>query len=254
MKKEPLFVAFSTQKGGVGKTTFTVLTASYLYYLKGYNVLVIDCDFPQHSIDELRKRDATEVDSDRYYRKLSFEFFKELKRSPYPVICCPPEEAVESARNYINSKNEAFDLVLIDFPGTVNSAGVVHAISQMDYIFVPVMADMVTMTSCLRFATIINENVVLRNAAKLQAVKMFWNRVDRREKTEIYEKYDRIINELGLEILKTTIPDSVRYKKEMAKDRREIFRSTIFPPDKKLLKGSNLEEFIAEICQIINLN
>lgn len=40
MKKETLYVAFSTQKGGVGKTTFTVLVASYLYYLKGYNVSI----------------------------------------------------------------------------------------------------------------------------------------------------------------------------------------------------------------------
>ena len=44
MKKETLYVAFSTQKGGVGKTTFTVLVASYLFYLKGYNVAVVDCD------------------------------------------------------------------------------------------------------------------------------------------------------------------------------------------------------------------
>lgn len=40
MKKETLYVAFSTQKGGVGKTTFTVLVASYLYYLKGAPVKV----------------------------------------------------------------------------------------------------------------------------------------------------------------------------------------------------------------------
>ena len=38
MKKEPLFIAFSTQKGGAGKTTLTVLMASYLYYVKGYDV------------------------------------------------------------------------------------------------------------------------------------------------------------------------------------------------------------------------
>ena len=43
-EKTPLYVAFSTQKGGVGKTTFTVLAASYLYYLKGYDVAVVDCD------------------------------------------------------------------------------------------------------------------------------------------------------------------------------------------------------------------
>ena len=30
MKMKPVFIAFSTQKGGVGKTTFTVLAASYL--------------------------------------------------------------------------------------------------------------------------------------------------------------------------------------------------------------------------------
>ena len=46
MKKETSYVAFSTQKGGVGKTTFTVLVASYLYYLKGYSVAVVDCDYP----------------------------------------------------------------------------------------------------------------------------------------------------------------------------------------------------------------
>lgn len=49
-KDKPLYVAFSTQKGGAGKTTLTVLVASYLHYVKGYDVAVIDCDFPQYSI------------------------------------------------------------------------------------------------------------------------------------------------------------------------------------------------------------
>ena len=32
MEKEPLFIAFASQKGGVGKTAFTVLTAGILHY------------------------------------------------------------------------------------------------------------------------------------------------------------------------------------------------------------------------------
>ena len=44
-EKTPLYVAFSTQKGGVGKTTFTVLAASYLYYLKGYDGIGMLLDF-----------------------------------------------------------------------------------------------------------------------------------------------------------------------------------------------------------------
>ena len=53
-RKTPLYVAFSTQKGGVGKTTFTVLAASCLHYLKGYDVAVVDCDYPA----ALHRRDA----------------------------------------------------------------------------------------------------------------------------------------------------------------------------------------------------
>ena len=53
MKKEPIYVAFSTQKGGAGKTTLTVLAASYLHYEMGYNVAIIDCDFPPVSYTHL---------------------------------------------------------------------------------------------------------------------------------------------------------------------------------------------------------
>ena len=57
-------MVITSGKGGVGKTTFTVLVASYLYYLKRYNVAVVDCDYPQHSISAMRKRDAEQVNSD----------------------------------------------------------------------------------------------------------------------------------------------------------------------------------------------
>ena len=69
-KKIPLYVAFSTQKGGVGKTTFTVLAASYLYYLKGYDVAVVGCGYPQHSIVGMRKRDAEQVGADEDYKDM----------------------------------------------------------------------------------------------------------------------------------------------------------------------------------------
>ena len=50
MEKETLYIAFSTQKGGAGKTTLTVLTASYLHYVKGLEIAVVECDYPQQSI------------------------------------------------------------------------------------------------------------------------------------------------------------------------------------------------------------
>lgn len=90
-EKTPLYVAFSTQKGGVGKTTFTVLAASYLYYLKGYDVAVVDCDYPQHSIAGMRKRDAEQVGADEDYKRMAYEQFTRLGKKAYPVLCSSPE-------------------------------------------------------------------------------------------------------------------------------------------------------------------
>ena len=56
MEQNPLCIAFASQKGGVGKSTLTVLAASWLHYLHGIRVAVVDCDYPQHSILKLSNR------------------------------------------------------------------------------------------------------------------------------------------------------------------------------------------------------
>ena len=45
MSKE-IFVAFATQKGGIGKSTVTALAASYLHNVKGYNVAALSWRVP----------------------------------------------------------------------------------------------------------------------------------------------------------------------------------------------------------------
>ena len=125
-EKTPLYVAFSTQKGGVGKTTFTVLAASYLYYLKGYDVAVVDCDYPQHSIAGMRKRDAEQVGADENYKRMAYEQFTRLEKKAYPVLCSSPEKAIATADEYI--AGHVPDIVFFDLPGTVNSEGVINSL------------------------------------------------------------------------------------------------------------------------------
>lgn len=67
---EPVFVAFATQKGGAGKSTLTALTASYLYYLEGVDVLVIDCDDRQHSQKDYRENDLAVTGENPYLKRL----------------------------------------------------------------------------------------------------------------------------------------------------------------------------------------
>jgi len=92
MKKEPKYVAFSTQKGGAGKTALTVLVASYLHYVRGYNVAVIDCDYPQHSINEMRERDLKMVENDEYYKGMAYEQITRLEgKKCYAVVESSPQ-------------------------------------------------------------------------------------------------------------------------------------------------------------------
>ncbi len=98
-EKTPFYVAFSTQKGGVGKTTFTVLAASYLYYLKGYDVAVVDCDYPQHSIAGMRKRDAEQVGADEDYKRMAYEQFTRLGRKPTRYCAVRPKRRLQRLTN-----------------------------------------------------------------------------------------------------------------------------------------------------------
>jgi hypothetical protein len=51
--------------------------------------------------------------------------------------------------------------------------------------------------------------------------------------------------------METVLPDSKRFRREMTGGHKPVFRSTLFPVDKNLLKGSNIEELVAEFCQTV---
>lgn len=248
MNKRPIYVAFSTQKGGAGKTTLTVLVASYLHFVKGYNVAVVDCDYPQHSIVEMRERDLKMAMDDPYYKRMAYEQVQQLKKKAYPVIESTPEDAVEKVKELADSD---FDIIFFDLPGTVNNAGVVQTLARMDYIFSPIAADRVVMESTLRFVVVLNDTLVTTGKSNIKGLYLLWNMVDGREKSELYDVYENVISELGLSVLKTYLPDSKRFRRELSIGHKALFRSTIFPADKALARGSNLEEITEEILSLI---
>lgn len=251
MEKETLFIAFSTQKGGVGKTAFTVLMSSYLHYVKGLEIAVVDCDYPQHSIAEMRQRDMEQVMKDNYYKQLAYKQFTALKRKAYQVEKSMPEDAIDVAEKLIDGATIQPDIIFFDLPGTLNSRGVVKTLGGMDYIFSPVSADRVVMESTLKFATMLNENLISVGKSDIKGLYLIWNMVDGREKNELYDVYENVIGELGLNILKTFVPDSKRFRRELTSGHKPVFRSTLFPAHNSLLKGSNLIALADEILETI---
>jgi len=250
MNKQSLFVAFSTQKGGAGKTTLTVLAASHLHYNQGYKVAVVDCDYPQFSIADMRKRDVEQVMNDVYYKRMAHIQFSQIGKPAYAVEDCTPVDAIAIAEQL--QKEDDLDFIFFDLPGTLNVAGVVKTLACMDYVFVPVSADRVVLESTLQFASTINDNLITAGKTNIKSMHLIWNMVDGRERTELYDAYDGAIAELGLQVMQTVIPDSKRFRREMSGAHRPVFRSTLFPIDKTLVKGSNMEELINEFLKIEN--
>lgn len=248
MKKEPIYVAFSTQKGGAGKTTLTVLVASYLHYVKGYNVAIVDCDFPQHSIFEMRERDLNTVMEDDHYKAMAYEQFTRLAKKAYPVVESSVKEAIADAEHL--TKQGDFDFVFYDLPGTMNDQELFFTLANMDYIIAPISADRVVLESTLRYMVVVNENLVKPGKSRIKGMHLLWNMVDGREKSELYEVYEAVIQDLGFSILKTFLPDTKRYRREQSISHKALFRSTIFPADKSLIRGSNLDTLVDELLGI----
>jgi cellulose biosynthesis protein BcsQ len=253
--KQPLLIAFSTQKGGVGKTTFTTLAAGYLHYALRYNVAVMDCDYPQWSVHSMRKREAEQLQTNGFYQKKAVQMFEALGKGTYPVICTKPDnDVLARAQEFINSEQADYDVLLFDLPGTINNEGVINTFLGMDYVFIPISASRLAMESTLPFVISVKEMKSKYPQINLKNMYLFWNMVVAGSKRELYEHYESIINRFGISLMKTGIPRSLRYDREQSiGGNSAVFLSTIFPPDKVLLKDSNLDLLMDEILGIINL-
>ncbi len=250
--KQPVLVALSNQKGGVGKSTISVCLASYLYHVMGKNVVIVDCDSHQHSLVNMRKRDIATVEKSDDYKQLVMSQFEKTQRRAYPIV----EATAESALDVINGAMKAnldYDVIFVDLPGSISSKGVLKTIVHMDYVLTPIVADRMVMQSTLIFAAAVLDYCKANSGLPLKEFLLVWNKMDRRASTEVYDSYAKILERLGLHVLDTIIPESRRFDKELSPTGKPFFRSTLFPPPARLLKGSNIDLLADEFCKLVNI-
>ena len=252
--KNPLFLSFCAQKGGVGKSTFTMLVASYLQYTLGINVAILDCDSPQFSIVKQREREQALVKNNESIEKALFDQSERLNNNPYPVIKSSPITCIEDAKVLINNtKEKEYDIIFFDFTGASNVEGLIESILQMDCIFTCIEADKIVLASDLPFALQIRD--AMKTFDKTDNVFLYWNSIDGRVKSEIIAEFEVAISELGLQCMQSRVSQASAFSKELVDDPIKVFRSTIFPFNKKLLGRTpdNFQNYINEFCQILKL-
>lgn len=252
-RKETLKISFSTQKGGVGKSTMTTLIASVLHYRLGFNVLVIDCDFPQYSLTNMRERDKKTIMHNEYHKKVAMRQFQTINKKAYPIIKCKAENALEKASEYVSQSVVRPDVIFFDLPGTANTKGVLTTLMAMDFIFSPITADRLVVESTLGFTKAFLQLPKTVEGNEKQELWLFWNQVDGREKTGIYDAYQSVIKELNLPIMETRIKDSKRFRKETDDTAGYVFRSSLLPAETQLMKITKMDFFVEEFLKITHL-
>lgn len=250
---KPIYISFCNQKGGVGKSCFTILAASYLCYERGFNVAVFDCDYPQHSDMRFREWEKEQVTTNPYYNQQATALFERIKRAVYPILETKPDEALNWVENWLSQTKTQYDIIFFDLPGTVNNRGVLQILDALDYYFTPIEASLPVLESSLSFAATINDTLKRRDKGEIH---LFWNKIDRREKNPLYEQYEKeIIEPLGLPLMQSRFPLSSRFRKVMNAESRNFLVSTIFPAGGAAVKDTsiNVSDFIDELCTILKI-
>ena len=252
-KKQPAIIAFSTQKGGVGKSTFTALLASILHYRLGYQVAVFDCDFPQYSLIQMRERDLKTVMQNEILKKMAHKQFTSINKKAYPVFQSKTDTVLEELDGYVANSAISPDVIFLDLPGTVNTAGILSTLANVHFIFSPITADRVVLESTLSFTDVLTNVLMKKKQTEIKSIHLFWNQVDGREKTPLYNNYEKVIKDLGLKLMETSITDSKRFRKEGETFAKTVFRSTLLPADPKLMSLCRLDRFMNEFLDIVKL-
>ncbi len=247
MQEKSFITGIISQKGGIGKSTYTVLLANLFHYRYGKNVSVVDADYPQWSIHLLRERELKVIAATDYYKLKLIAQYKTFEKKMWPVTKCSPAEV----KGYFSSSRAPADITFIDLPGSINGEGVLTTVSAMDYAFIPLKADKIVMESALSFAYMLKERIIPNPECNLKGVYLFWTMIDKREKTSLYEQYENAIAELDLPILSTSIPSRTRFNKEISEIPSPVYRSTIFLSDGRFLSETCLEELADEILGLL---
>jgi cellulose biosynthesis protein BcsQ len=147
-------IMFGNQKGGIGKSTLSILTANALSAPEfDYKVLVIDND-TQRSVTSIRQYD-TEIMEEEY--KENFEFPYDVKALTYAQI-----------RDRIVNFDKDYDFVFIDTPGRIDleedikQQEITKLLSFVDFVFVPFKGGALNLDSTLRYSKLLLDIQELR--------------------------------------------------------------------------------------------
>ena len=189
-------ITFFNEKGGVGKTTFAIMYASWLHYIHGVRVAVVDFNdrLVIYRNNEIRFRKKTDSMLDMMYKEKMEKYQSALsnKNNPFkPQLPKKPTYSWERVKDvdvwpifkedinaiynmkktiglhayttwfknvYSNELKDKYDVVILDFPGNIEDNKYKSFIKDdlINLTVIPVDKDIQTIASAMRMIDIIN--------------------------------------------------------------------------------------------------
>ncbi|MFC5410712.1 ParA family protein [Larkinella bovis] len=228
--QRPTVIAFATQKGGMGKTTLSVLVASWLHYKRGIKVALLDVDSSQLSVYNQRISEHEHMDAETAAK------LDEQDIEPYKILSGGPGDVPL----LLSQLPANVQLVLVDMPGSIDVEGYEVAISKLDYLIVPMETSRYAVTTGFSYLNAIRE----LDLVPAERCRVVWNRYKPSRDGEIADQLDQSFAQYGFKSLKSRIPQRDSYQ-----DSTNL--STLFPMPTSYLRNSGLKELFAEIESLL---
>lgn len=222
-------ICVASQKGGAGKSTLTILLASYLHHA-GFPVGVVDADFPQHSIVSERQGDLEEASSDA---KVGARL-DGLGVASFPIVPSLVERLRDGLPAIKARTQEAFWFV--DLPGSLNVKGLEQILPFFDLVIFPTRDDELSFTATMKTIDLYERSC--------PDAKFFllWSRIARSESASF-----RIATKEFFELNRPHIQILEKVFYELVSIRRSV--STLLPSDSEYVRDL-LSELIAKQPQL----
>lgn len=197
-----IIVSVTNQKGGVGKSTITMLLADYLHIKGtelGLRIGVVDCDDLQNSLIRKRERET---------EGLNEEEMKDF----YQIMNIPSKDFAD----HVEVLQQVYDIIFVDLPGNMKQDGVMTIYYLIDVAFIPTEASELDIDSTNLFFNQYKEIIQKRKELGFQtSVFGMFNKVNN-NLIEFKELYNNR-NQLAFPFLDNYIKESkVRFQRNIS--------------------------------------
>lgn len=236
-------ISIYSTKGGVGRSTISVLLANILFFEFNQKVTIIDANAPQHCIFKSRKRELEKLEEEGYSENKQ-KTFNEIysKNTPYRIISTGINNIPEAILEL--KSQDYYDFIFVDANDRLEPQHLHKFLLELNYILIPTSSDEFSLDTAKELYDTIYQEIkpISKNFKDCQIL------------------FNRILgqNNLESEVLPMVEDKYNVFSQYISKHRlyETDYRSTLFPFSKKTKEGNKLylfaERFLASLNEYVD--